>query len=88
MAGHSYASQQYYYNTPEIQHVNTLHVCNDYFASTTNSHVDVTRYKDNMHVVLVSHYSDNGFNYACHSFEKLHAKSHVKQYAYFKFRCY
>ena len=67
MAGYSYAPQRYYYTTPEVQHTNTSHIINNYCASTTNSHVDVARYNDSVHVASASHYSDNRFYYAHHN---------------------
>lgn len=63
MAGYSYALLQYYYSTFEVQQANTSLVSNDYFASTTNSYVDVARYNDSTHITLASHYSDNGSSY-------------------------
>jgi len=67
MAGYSYAPQRYYYTTPEVQHTNTSHITNNYCVSTTNSHVDVARYNDSVHVASASHYSDNRFYYAHHN---------------------
>ena len=66
MAGYSYAPQRYYYTTPEVQHTETSHVPNNYCASTTNSHVDVARYNNSMHIASASHCSDNAFYYAHH----------------------
>ena len=68
MAGYSFVPQQYYYTTPKVQHTNTSYAYNNYCASTTNSHVDVARYNDSMHIASTSRYSD-GSNYAHHSFE-------------------
>ena len=68
MAGYSYAPQRYYYTTPEVQHTETSHVPNNYCASTTNSHDDVARYNDSMHIASTSRYSD-GSNYAHHNSE-------------------
>ena len=67
MAGYSYAPQRYYYTTPEVQHTETSHVPNNYCASTTNSHVDVARYNNSMHIASASHCSDNAFYYAHHN---------------------
>ena len=67
MAGYSYSPQQYYYTTPEVQHRNTSHINNNYCASATNSHVDVARYNDSVHIASASHYSDNRFYYAHHN---------------------
>ena len=67
MVGYSYSPRQYYYTTPEVQHTNTSHIINNYCASTTNSHVDVARYNDSVHVASASHYSDNRFYYAHHN---------------------
>ena len=64
MAGYSYAPQQYCYTTPKVQHTNTSQ--NNYCASTTNSHVDVARYNNSMHIASASHCSDNAFYYAHH----------------------
>src|SRR6187551_2785355 len=58
MAGYLYAPQQYYYATPEVQHASTSYVSNDYFASTTNSHVDVARYDTSSHIASASNCSD------------------------------
>ena len=68
MAGYSYVPQQYYYTTPEVQHASTSYVSTDYFASTINSHVDVARYNDSVHITSASNYSD-GFNYAAYNSE-------------------
>ena len=67
MAGYSYAPQQYYYTTPEVWCTGTSHVPNNYYASTTNSHVDVARYNNSMHIASASHCSDNAFYYAYHN---------------------
>ena len=66
--GYSYIPQQHYNTTPEVQHTNTPHITNNYCASTTNSHVDVARYNDSMHIASASRYS-NGSNYAHHNSE-------------------
>ena len=55
------------YTTPEVQHTNTSHITNNYYASTANSHVDVARYSDSVHVASASHYSNNRFYYAYHN---------------------
>ena len=68
MAGYSYSPQQYYYTTPEVQHRNTSHINNNYCASTKNSHVDVARYNNSVHIASASNYSD-GFNYATYNSE-------------------
>ena len=69
MAGYSYAPQRYYYTTPEVQHTNTSHI------TTKNSHVDVARYNDSVHVASASHYSDNRFYYAHHN----NSENYMKQ---------
>ena len=58
MAGYSYAPQRYYYTTPEVQHTETSHVPNNYCASTTNSHVDVARNNDNVHIASAIKHQD------------------------------
>ena len=68
MAGYSYAPQQYYYTTPEVQHASTSYISTDYFASTINSHVDVANHNSGIHIASASNYSD-GFNYACYNSE-------------------
>jgi hypothetical protein len=68
MAGYSYAPQQYYYTTPEVQHANISYVSNHYFSSTTNFHVDVASHNSGIHIALASNYSD-GFNYAVYNSE-------------------
>ena len=68
MAGYSYAPQRYYYTTPEVQHTNTSYITNNYCASTTNSHVDVARYNNSVHIASASNYSDD-FNYASYNSE-------------------
>ena len=66
MPGYSYAPQRYYYTTPEVKHTETSHVPNNYCAGTTNSHVDVGRNNNSMHIASASHCSDNAFYYAHH----------------------
>ena len=66
MVGYSYGPQQYYCTTLEVQHTNTSYAYNNYCASTTNSHVDVARYNDSVHIASASHYSGNEFYYAHH----------------------
>ena len=66
MTGYSYAPQRYYYTTPKVQHTETSHVPNNYCANITNSHVDVARYNNSMHIASASHCSDNVFYYAHH----------------------
>jgi len=66
MTVYSYAPQRYYYTTPEVKHTETSHVPNNYCASITNSHVDVARYNNSMHIASASHCSDNAFYYAHH----------------------
>ena len=68
MVGYSYGPQQYYCTTPEVQRTNTSYAYKNYCASTTNSHVDVARYNDSMHIASASRYSD-GSNYAHHNSE-------------------
>jgi hypothetical protein len=68
MAGYSYAPQQYYYTAPKVQHASTSHVSNGYCASITNSHVDVARYNNSVHIASASNYSDD-FNYAGYNSE-------------------
>jgi hypothetical protein len=58
MPGYSYAPQQYYYTTPEVQHTNTLYVYDNYYTSTTNSNIDVARYNDS-----------DSFSYVDYNFE-------------------
>ena len=51
---------------PEVQHANTSYVFNDYFASTTNFHVDVASHNSGIHIASASNYSD-GFNYVTYN---------------------
>ena len=50
MAGYSYAPQQYYHTTPEVQHASTSYISTDYFASTINSHVDVASHNSGIYI--------------------------------------
>jgi len=50
MAGYSYAPQQYYYTTPEVQHASISYISTDYFASTINFHVDVVSHNSGIHI--------------------------------------
>jgi len=68
MVGYSYAPQQYYYTTPEVQHASTSYISTDYFASTINSHVDVASHNSGIHIASASNYSDS-FNYAAYTSE-------------------
>ena len=68
MVGYSYTSDQIYYNEPKVQFANILPMFNSYFASTTNSHVDVARYDTIGHIASASNYSD-GVNYANYNSE-------------------
>ena len=61
MAGYSYAPQQYYYTTPEVQHASTSYI-------STDSHVDVASHNSGIHIASASNYSD-GFNYAAYNSE-------------------
>ena len=79
MAGYSYIPQQYYYTTPEVQHANTSYAYDNYCASTTNSHVDVARYNDIVHVASANHYLNIVVYYAHHNNSKNYMqKAHVK----------
>jgi hypothetical protein len=60
-------ASQNYYNYPEVQLANALYDSNNYFASSINSHVDVTSHNDTRYVA-----SANTFDNAPHHMHHNH----------------
>jgi hypothetical protein len=59
MAGYPYNMHQSYHDEPKVQYTNMLSMPNGYFASTSNSHVDVATYSDSILISSASNYSDD-----------------------------